>query len=64
MAKHEIEVTISPTGEVEFHLQGLKGKGCLKILEEFERALGKAKGAPKGTAEMYETEKVTGKVGR
>jgi hypothetical protein len=58
---HEIEVTIGPDGEVEFHVEGLKGKGCVPLLREFERALGKAVTDGKGdgvkhTVEYHQTE--------
>ena len=55
MAKHDIEVTIDAKGEVEFHAKGMKGKGCLSILKEFEKALGKQVAEPTPTAEMTET---------
>lgn len=64
MGRHEIDVTIGADGEIEFHMKGMKGKGCLKVLEEFEKALGKVKSAPTPTAEMYQTEQAKGKVGR
>ncbi len=51
--KHEIEVTISPAGDVEFHVEGMKGKGCLTVIKEFERELGKAV-STNATQEMYE----------
>ena len=54
MAKQEVEVTIEEDGTVEFKAHGFKGKGCLKALEELQKALGAARGAPKPTPEMYE----------
>lgn len=60
MAKHEVEVTISPDGEVKVHIKGIKGKKCLdlvKFLQE-EGHLGKIK-EQRLTSEYYEPEPET-----
>ncbi|MBX9771309.1 MAG: DUF2997 domain-containing protein [Candidatus Obscuribacterales bacterium] len=36
----EIEVEISPSGEVQVHVKGVKGKQCLSITNELESLLG------------------------
>lgn len=36
----EYEITISPTGEVELHIEGFKGKGCLEVVKFFESVIG------------------------
>ena len=40
MRKQDIEITISPTGEVSFTVQGVKGTGCLAETKFLEEALG------------------------
>ena len=64
MAKHDIEVTIDENGKIELHVVGHKGKGCLKLLDEFEKALGKRTGDARPTDEMYQSETQTQKTGR
>lgn len=55
--KTEVEVTIDEaTGEVTFEVHGVKGRGCLAILDELEKALGTRKGEAKYTREMHEVE--------
>ena len=56
--KHEVEVSIDESGEVSFEVHGIKGQGCLAILEQFTKALGEA-GKVAHTAEMKETVKTT-----
>ena len=36
----EIEVVISPNGEVKVHVQGVKGKKCTDITKGMEELLG------------------------
>jgi hypothetical protein len=35
-----IEVTVSPEGDVMVEANGFKGKGCTKVTEALEKALG------------------------
>jgi hypothetical protein len=30
MARHDVEITISKTGEVQVHVKGAKGKACME----------------------------------
>ena len=38
---HEIEFTVDEDGNVEFDIQGFKGKGCAEVAEQFVKTLGK-----------------------
>ena len=40
MRKQDIEITISPTGEVTFTVKGVKGGSCLDETKFLEQALG------------------------
>ena len=40
MKLREYEITISPTGEVQIHVYGFKGKGCLEAIRMFEEIVG------------------------
>ena len=40
MKLREYEITISPSGEVEIHVDGFKGKGCLEAIKMFEEIVG------------------------
>jgi len=53
MRKQDIEITISPTGEVTFTVKGVKGASCLDETKFLEQALGGAVEQTK-TAEYYE----------
>ena len=55
MAQHEVEITISKTGEVKVHVKGAKGKACLEYAEWLSRVVGKVKDQ-KLTSEYYEPE--------
>jgi hypothetical protein len=57
-AKHELEIEISPSGEVHVHVKGVKGKKCLNYVEIFN-TLGKVK-EQKVTSEYYEPEPKVG----
>jgi len=37
----EIEFTISPSGDVEYEISGMRGKGCAEVADQFAKALGK-----------------------
>lgn len=63
MAKHTIEIEWDKDSNPIFHVKGVKGKGCTKIIEEIERALGRKVGDVKYSAEYYQAEEKA-KVGR
>jgi hypothetical protein len=50
--KHEVEIIISDTGEIKFHIKGIKGPKCMDIA----KILGETKEATP-TSEYYEQEK-------
>ena len=43
MPQREFEITIGKTGEVELHVKGYKGKGCLAAAKIFEDIVGEMK---------------------
>lgn len=43
MAKHEIEILITPEGDVKLDMKGLKGPGCLPEAKKIADALGEVK---------------------
>ena len=53
MAQHEVEITISKSGEVRVHVNGVKGKGCLEYAEWLAEVVGKVKDRQL-TSEFYE----------
>ncbi len=55
MAQHEVEITISKTGEVRVHIKGAKGKACMEYAHWLTQAIGKVKSEQK-TSEYYEPE--------
>lgn len=55
MAQHEVEITITKSGEVKVHIKGVKGKGCLEYAEWLAQVVGKVKDQ-KLTSEYYEPE--------
>jgi len=57
MPQREFEITIGKTGEVELHLKGFKGKGCLETVKMFEQIVGEMK-AQQATSEFYEPEEL------
>ncbi len=54
MRKQDIEITISPTGEVAFVVKGVKGASCLDETKFLEDALGGAVVEREKTSEFYE----------
>jgi hypothetical protein len=58
MAQHEVEITISKTGEVKVHIKGVKGKGCLEYAKWLSKIIGKVENQ-KMTSEYYEPETKT-----
>ena len=57
MPQREFEITIGKTGEVELHVKGFKGKGCLEAVKMFEQIVGEMK-AQQQTSEFYEPEEL------
>ena len=55
MAQHEVEITISKTGEVKVHVRGAKGKACLEYAKWLTKVIGEVK-EQKLTSEYYEPE--------
>jgi len=55
MAQHEVEITISKTGEVKVHIKGAKGKSCLAYTKWLAEVIGKVKDQQL-TSEFYEPE--------
>lgn len=55
MAQHEVEITISKTGEVKVHIKGAKGKACLAYSNWLAELVGKVKNQQL-TSEYYEPE--------
>jgi hypothetical protein len=53
MVQHEVEITISKSGEVKVHVKGVKGKRCLEYAEWLAEVVGKVKGRQL-TSEYYE----------
>jgi len=54
MRKQDIEITISPTGEVTFTVKGVKGASCLDETRFLEEALGGGVLEQERTSEYYE----------
>ena len=54
MRKQDIEITISPTGEVSFTVKGVKGASCLDETKFLEDALGNGVVDRQKTSEFYE----------
>jgi len=54
MRKQDIEITISPSGEVSFTVKGVKGASCLDETKFLEQALGGAVVDQQKTGEYYE----------
>ena len=40
MAQHDIEITISKTGEVRVHVKGAKGKNCMEYAKWLTEVIG------------------------
>lgn len=54
MRKQDIEIVISPTGEVSFTVKGVKGPSCLDETKFLEQALGGGVIEQQKTGEYYE----------
>lgn len=57
MPEREYDLTIEPNGEVQLHVRGHKGKGCLDAVRMFEQIVGELK-SKQATHEMYEPDEV------
>ncbi len=55
MPQREFDITIGPDGNVELHVKGFKGKGCLEVMKLFEQIVGEVK-SQRETSEFYEPE--------
>ena len=58
MAQHDVEITISRTGEVKVHVKGAKGKACMAYAQWLAGVIGKIKDQQM-TNEFYEPETKT-----
>jgi hypothetical protein len=54
MRKQDIEIVISPTGEVSFTVKGVKGASCIDETKFLEQALGGEILVREPTGEYYE----------
>jgi hypothetical protein len=54
MRKQDIEIKISPTGEVTFTVKGVKGSSCFDETKFLEQALGGGVLEQERTSEYYE----------
>ena len=57
MPQREFDITIGPDGNVELHVKGYKGKGCLEAMKLFEQIVGEVK-SQRETNEFYEPEEL------
>ncbi len=55
MSKVTAEVSVSDTGEVQVHIKGIKGEGCMVLVDHLAEHLGKVVSLEK-TGEAYERE--------
>jgi hypothetical protein len=53
MAQHEVEISISKTGEVKVHVKGAKSKACLEYAKWLTQVIGKVQ-SQQMTSEFYE----------
>jgi len=57
MPEREFDITIEPDGQVQVHVRGYKGKGCLEAVRLFEKIVGELK-SRQATSEFYEPDEV------
>jgi hypothetical protein len=55
MAQHEVEISISKSGDVKIHVKNAKGKACLEYAKWLTEVVGKVKDQQL-TSEYYEPE--------
>jgi len=60
MRKQDIEIVISPTGEVSFTVKGVKGASCIDETKFLEQALGGEILVREPTSEYYEQSEEAG----
>jgi len=53
MPQREFDITIGADGNVELHVKGFKGKGCLEAMKMFEKIVGELQ-SQRETSEFYE----------
>lgn len=53
--RHEIEIEITPDGEITFKVKGAPGEQCLELTRELEEELGLVVSREK-TSEFYQAE--------
>ena len=53
--KQELEISITPEGEVKIEVKGIKGSSCVDATKEIEEALGVVKDR-EHTSEFYQQE--------
>ena len=53
METHELEIEITPGGEIRVHVKGVKGPACMEYAELIEEILGTS-GTRERTSEYYE----------
>ncbi len=51
--RHELDIEISPDGEVSLKVRGIEGESCLELTSALEEALGLVLGREK-TSEYYQ----------
>lgn len=57
MPQREFDITISPAGRVEVHIQGYKGRSCLDAVKLLEQIVGELQ-SQRETSEFYEPDEV------
>jgi len=57
MPQREFDITIGKDGNVELHVKGYKGKGCLEAVKMFQQIVGEIQSEQR-TSEFYEPEEV------
>ena len=55
MPEREFDITIGKDGNVELHVKGYKGKGCMEAVKMFQQIVGELQEEQK-TNEYYEPE--------
>jgi hypothetical protein len=58
---HELELFITDDGELKVHIKGIKGPGCLKVMDALAGQLGGKTQDIKLTPEYYESAKTEDK---
>lgn len=69
--RHELEIVIHPSGEVEVEVKGLKGQACLEPMKIFQQHVGRLKSrrlteeyyAPEPSVHLADQKQVRSKTG-